>query len=129
MSKKMNTLLASLAAVAAMAIALPAAAAPRASPRSRVRRGSNSRVSTLSPPSRADGRDEQVVVLKGRFTKQLTKEKFGFTDAKGDTIVCELDDDRDWSMIREDALVEIRAEIDKDFMHMKLEVESARPLE
>ena len=69
------------------------------------------------------------MVLKGRFTKQLTKEKFEFTDAKGDTIVCELDDDRDWSMIRKDALVEIRAEIDKDFMHMKLEVESARPLE
>ena len=46
-------------------------------------------------------------------------------DEKGDKIVAELEDDRDWSMITKDALVEIRAEIDKDFMSVKLEVELA----
>lgn len=129
MSKKMNTLLASLAAVAAMAVALPAAAAPTGFAPIQGPQGFELSGLDSIAAVKADGRDEQVVVLKGRFTKQLTKAKFEFTDAKGDTIVCELDDDRDWSMIRKDALVEIRAEIDKDFMHMKLEVESARPLE
>ena len=70
--------------------------------------------------------DDQLVTIKGRFTKQLTKDKFEFTDTKGQTIVVELDDDRNWSFI---ALVEIVAEVDKDFMSIELECINARNLE
>lgn len=73
--------------------------------------------------------DDQLVTLKGRFTKQLTKDKFEFTDTKGQTIVVELDDDRNWSFIRKDALVEIVAEVDKDFMSVELECINARTIE
>lgn len=74
------------------------------------------------------GYDNQMVVLQGRFTKQLSHELFEFTDAKGATIVCELDDDKDWSHIKKDELVEILAEIDKGFMKTELEVIEARPI-
>ncbi len=73
--------------------------------------------------------DDQLVTIKGRFTKQLTKDKFEFTDLKGQTIVVELDDDRNWSFIRKDALVEIVAEVDKDFMSVELDCINARNLE
>lgn len=73
--------------------------------------------------------DDQLVTIKGRFTKQLTKDKFEFTDTKGQTIVMELDDDRNWSFIRKDALVEIVAEVDKDFKGIELECINARNLE
>ena len=73
--------------------------------------------------------DDQLVTIKGRFTKQLTKDKFEFTDTKGQTIVVELDDDRNWSFIRKDALVEIVAEVDKDLMSIELDCINARNLE
>lgn len=73
------------------------------------------------------GYDEQMVVLKGRFTKQLSRELFEFTDESGKTIVCELDDDKNWSHIKKDELVEILAEIDKGFRKIELEVIEARP--
>ena len=41
----------------------------------------------------------------------------------------ELDDDRNWSFIRKDALVEIVAEVDKDFKGIELECINARNLE
>lgn len=82
MSKKMNTLLASLAAVAAMAVALPAAAAPTGFAPIQGPQGFELSGLDSIAAVKADGRDEQVVVLKGRFTKQLTKEKFEFTDAR-----------------------------------------------
>lgn len=77
---------------------------------------------------RDKGRDEQMVVLKGRFTKQLGRELYEFTDTNGDTIACELDDDRNWSHVRKDALVEISAEIDKGYTKLELEVIEARPI-
>ena len=73
--------------------------------------------------------DEQLVTLKGRFTRQLTKDKYEFTDVKGQTIVVELDDDRNWSHIHKDAMVEILAEVDKDFMSIELECINARLLD
>lgn len=73
--------------------------------------------------------DDQLVTLKGRFTKQLTKDKYEFTDVKGQTIVVDLDDDKNWSHIRKDALVEILAEVDKDFMNIELDCINARTLE
>ncbi len=77
---------------------------------------------------RDKGRDEQMVVLMGRFTKQLGRELYEFTDTNGDTIACELDDDRNWSHVKKDALVEISAEIDKGYTKLELEVIEARPI-
>ena len=73
-----------------------------------------------------EAHDDQLVTLQGRFTKQLSKDKFEFTDAKGDTIVVELDDDQNWSHVQKDALMEITAEVDKDFTSLKLDVMEAK---
>ena len=117
-----------LAALAMSAVAFSAYAAPQGFTAPQGPKGFEASALNTVAAVKAQGVDEQMVVLRGRFTKQLTKEKFEFVDEKGDTIVAELEDDRDWSMITKDALVEIRAEIDKDLMSVKLEVESARPL-
>ena len=71
----------------------------------------------------------QGFTLQGRFTKQLSKDKFEFTDAKGDTIVVELDDDQNWSQVHKDALMEIVAEVDKDLMSMELEAIDAKRIQ
>lgn len=76
-----------------------------------------------------EAHDDQLVTLQGRFTKQLSKDKFEFTDAKGDTIVVELDDDQNWSQVHKDALMEIIAEVDKDLMSMELEAIDAKRLQ
>lgn len=55
-------------------------------------------------------------------------DKYVFTDDKGASIRAELDHDRDWSMITKDAPVEIRAEVDKDWTEIELDVLSAKPL-
>lgn len=76
-----------------------------------------------------EAHDDQLVTLQGRFTKQLSKDKFEFTDAKGDTIVVELDDDQNWSQVHKDVLMEIIAEVDKDLMSMELEAIDAKRLQ
>lgn len=131
MTTKLKSMLASAASVAALSMMLaaaPVAAAPQGFDAPKGPQGFEMPALNSVAAVKADARDEQMVVLKGRFTKQLSREKFEFVDEKGDMIVCELDDDRDWSMVRKDALMEIRAEVDKDLMNVKLEVESARPL-
>ncbi len=72
-------------------------------------------------------RDEQVVMLKGRLTKSLGDEKFEFADQAGDTVVVQLDDDRDWSAVGKDMPIEIVAEVDKEMFGLELEVKCARP--
>lgn len=74
------------------------------------------------------GYDDQFVVLKGRLTKYLGKDRYEFTDNTG-SIEVELDDDRDWSYIAKDQLIEIKAIIDKDILSTSLEVHDARVLE
>ena len=64
---------------------------------------------------KSDAKDDQIVVIDGRFTKQIKKEKYEFTDAKGDTILVDLDDEKNWSHVQKDAKVELTAEVDKDF--------------
>ena len=71
--------------------------------------------------------DEQLVVLRGRFTRQVTHDKYEFTDENGNTIVAELDDDRDWSHVVKDALMDILAEVDRDWRKVELEVLEAKP--
>ena len=74
------------------------------------------------------GRDEDIVTLRGRFTRHLEDDKYEFVDEKGDKIRAELDDDYDWSMIAKDQLVEIEAEIDRHKQWIKLDVRRAKPL-
>ena len=76
-----------------------------------------------------EAHDDQLVTLQGRFTKQLSKEKFEFTDVKGDKIVAELDDDQNWSQVHKDALMEIVADVDKDFVSIELDVIDAKRLQ
>jgi len=71
--------------------------------------------------------DEQLVVLRGRFTRQVSHDKYEFTDEKGNTIVTELDDDKNWSHVSKDALMDILAEVDRDHWKVELEVLEAKP--
>ena len=62
------------------------------------------------------------------MAEHVRGDKYVFTDDKGASIRAELDHDRDWSMITKDAPVEIRAEVDKDWTEIELDVLSAKPL-
>ena len=72
--------------------------------------------------------DDQVVVLKGKFTKLIKHDKYEFVDEAGNAITAELDDDRDWSNIAKDQPIEIEAEVDRYKEWIKLEVKRADPL-
>lgn len=78
---------------------------------------------------KANARDDDIVTLRGRFTSNLRKDKYVFTDEKGASIQAELDHDKDWSQVRKDAPVEIVAEVDKDLFSIELDVISAKPLQ
>lgn len=77
---------------------------------------------------RKNSYDEQLVVLRGRFTRQVTHDKYEFTDEKGNTIVAELDDDKNWSHVAKDTLMDILAEVDRDRYKVELEVLEAKPV-
>ena len=77
---------------------------------------------------RKNSYDEQLVVLRGRFTRQVTHDKYEFTDEKGNTIVAELDDDKNWSHVAKDALMDVLAEVDRDRYKVELEVLEAKPV-
>lgn len=73
--------------------------------------------------------DDAIVTLRGRFTEHVRGDDYVFVDEKGNKIRAELDDDKDWSMVKKDALVEITAEVDRDWTNsVDIEVLSARPL-
>lgn len=74
-----------------------------------------------------NGHDDQLVQLRGRFTRQISSDKYEFVDEKGGKIVAELDDDYNWSHVVKDQPMEILAEIDKNhFRDPELEVIEAR---
>ena len=76
-----------------------------------------------------NAKDDQHVVLRGKFTKHIRGDKYEFVDAAGTAITAELDEDRDWSMIVKDQPVEIRAEVDRDWSSVELDVKSARKIQ
>ena len=76
----------------------------------------------------ANGTDEMDVTMRGRITKMLGQDKFIFEDETG-TIVVELDDDKDWSYIQKDQLIDIHGEIDRDANSIKVDVKDATALE
>lgn len=72
--------------------------------------------------------DDQLVTVRGCFTRQVSHDKYEFTDEKGNTIIAELDDDHNWSHIAKDALVDILAEVDRHRQKVELEVLEAKPV-
>ena len=136
MTRRTNLRLAALASIAALAFAAaPAvqAAGPTgfdapASAEARAPQGfGNNKVTTVQWVLE-NGADDQVVVLRGKFTQHLRGDKYEFEDEACTAITAELDHDRDWSMVKKDAPMEIRAEIDRDWNRTKLDVRSAKPL-
>lgn len=75
-----------------------------------------------------NGRDDQIVTLRGRLTRHLHKDHYEFTDQAGNTIEVELDDDKNWNHIAKDQLIDITGEIDKDFTRMTIDVRRAVPV-
>ena len=67
--------------------------------------------------------DDSPVIITGYIEKALGGEKYQFKDDTG-TIVIKIDDE-DWRGVTVDAtdLVEIRGEVDKDFLDTKIDVD------
>lgn len=122
----------SLVALAAAFAALPVlAAGPQgfaAAPQAQGPKGFDAEPATTVAAVLESGKDHQIVTLRGKFTEHVRGDKYVFTDEKGTSIKAELDHDRDWSMVTKDAPVEIRAEVDKDWTEIELDVLSAKPL-
>lgn len=72
--------------------------------------------------------DDEIVFVQGRLTRFLGDDKYELTDNSNDSIVVELDDDRDWSYIAKNQPIEVYAKVDKDLLSTKLDVKDARPL-
>lgn len=75
------------------------------------------------------GRDDEIVVLRGRLTNYLYKDSYEFTDESGATIEVELDDDVDWSYVHKDQLIEIMGEVERNMFKIKIEAKNYRILE
>ncbi len=77
------------------------------------------------------GRDDEIVVLRGRLTSYLYKDSYEFTDESGATIEVELDndDDVDWSYVHKDQLIEIMGEVERNMFKIKIEAKNYRILE
>ena len=71
---------------------------------------------------KATARDEDDVIVRGRFTEHVRGDKYVFTDEAGDTIVAELDEDKDWSHVKRNAPCEVFAEVDKGWSKTELDV-------
>lgn len=72
--------------------------------------------------------DDARVKLRGKLTEHLRNDKYTFVDEKGDSIMVELDDDRNWSHISRNQPIEIEAKVDRDWNNIKLEVKKATPI-
>ena len=82
---------------------------------------------TIDTASVADAKklsDDTPVVLVGKISKSLGGEKYLFSDGT-DTVTIEIDDD-DWRglSVSEKDTVEIRGEVDKDFLSVEIDVDS-----
>lgn len=76
---------------------------------------------------RSGVKDGQMVFLQGRLTKYFGGEYYEFTDVSGDTIEVELDNDRNWSYLKKDELIDLIGRVDKDMFSIKIEVKKAYP--
>ena len=71
-----------------------------------------------------DLRDDASVVIEGKIEKALGDEKYVFSDGK-DKVTVEIDNE-DWRgvNVNEQDTVEIKGEVDKEFMDTKIDVNS-----
>ena len=77
-----------------------------------------------------DFSQEDTLVIRKvtpKIDPDLGDEKFELTDNNNDTIIVELDDDRNWSYIEKDMPIEIIAKVDDEKVTKILEVKCARP--
>src|SRR5262245_56034759 len=73
--------------------------------------------------------DDQAVVLKGHLTKKVGKEKYMFADGTGEIRV-EIDDkDFPAQKVDEKTRIEIRGDVEKDFMESpEIDVDAITPI-
>ena len=70
---------------------------------------------------KANGWDEQRVLVDGEFTEHIYKDLYTFTDNEGNSMTVEVDDDI-WYQLSLDIPVRIYDEVDKDW-HGGIELE------
>ena len=75
-----------------------------------------------------EGNHGQMIVIQGRLTNFLGDDLYEFTDTKSQCIEVDLDDDYNWSCIRKDELIELKACIEKISTKVRLDAKSARAL-
>lgn len=116
--KKLTTLLCLL--VLGVALCLPAWGAKKGGFTGGNRK--DSEVSTVAEVKKM--KDDAEVVLRGKITKQVGKEKYTFVDDTG-SITVEIDDD-DWDgvSVSEKDTVIIYGEVDKDIGKVTIDVDS-----
>lgn len=81
-------------------------------------------ISQITVKEALELRDDSPVVLEGKITQSLGDEKYQFSDDTA-TIIIEIDNE-DWRgvTVNEHDLVEIRGEVDKEFLKTKIDVDS-----
>lgn len=75
---------------------------------------------------KADAKNKTVVRLEGQFVERLEKDKYLFKDRAGDTIAAELDDDKNWSHVAKDRVMQVTAEVDRDWNAVEIDVIAAK---
>ncbi len=81
-------------------------------------------ISKITVKEALELRDDSPVVLEGKITQSLGDEKYQFSDGSANIII-EIDNE-DWRglTVNENDIVEIRGEIDKEFLKAKVDVDS-----
>lgn len=82
--------------------------------------GNNAQVTTIAE-IKANGWDDQRVLVDGTFTEHIYKDLYTFTDNEGNSMTAEVDDDI-WYQLSMNSPVRIYAEVDKDW-HGGIELE------
>ena len=88
--------------------------------RSAAKHHNSAQVTTIAD-IKANGWDEQRVLVDGEFTEHIYKDLYTFTDNEGNSMTVEVDDDI-WYQLSMDTPVRIYAEVDKDW-HGGIELE------
>lgn len=84
------------------------------------RHHNNAQITTVAEV-KANGWDDQRVLIDGKFTEHIYKDIYTFTDIEGNSITVDVDDDL-WYQLSMDTPVRIYAEVDKDW-HGEIELE------
>ena len=75
---------------------------------------------------KANAKDKALVTLHGRFVERVEKDKYTFQDIAGDTILAELDEEKNWSHVRKDKVMTVTAEVDRDLGSVEIDVIQAK---